>query len=86
MAKGISQEVPPESFPADQRDFLTRRFVDVGTALGQVNNFTPRKQMPYKAQIGHMYYFNDPTGQGYDPVITQEGIWVFKSTGYIFVG
>jgi hypothetical protein len=85
MARGIGQESPPASFATDQQDFLTRRFIDVGTALGQSNHFTPRKEMPYKPQIGHVYYFNDPTGAGYDAVITAEGLWVYKSTGYTFI-
>ena len=83
--RGMSQEIPPESFEFDQRDYLNRRFTDVGTLFGQTHEFTPRKQMPYKPQIGHLFYFNDPTGQNYDPVITSEGLWVFKSTGYVFV-
>ena len=85
MARGIGQESPPSSFTPDQQDFLTRRFIDVGTALGQTHEFPPRREMPYKPQIGHVYYFRDPTGAGYDAAITAEGLWVYKSTGYTFI-
>ena len=76
----ISQEVPPLDTPVDLREYLVRRFIDIGVALQDSPDFPVRKQMPYKPPIGSTHYYGDPLEHSYDPVITQEGLWVFKST------
>jgi len=79
----ISQETPPESFDVDQRQWLTRRFVDVGNALKQSYKNASRKEMPYKPQIGDVHFFPDPAGHTFDVAITSEGWWGLKSTGWV---
>ena len=84
--RAISQEQPPEDTEEDLREYLARRFIDVGVALTQDARFEPRKEMPYKPQTGAMHYFNDPANHNYDAAITSEGFWGLKSTGWVFLG
>jgi hypothetical protein len=82
----LSQERPPENIDEDLGEFLVRRFIDVGTALDQAPVFPPRKQMPYKPQLGHVHYFGDPTIHDYDAAITSEGFWGLTSEGWVPIG
>ena len=86
MSKGISNEQPPDEIDGNLKEFLKRRFIDVGIALKQDPGFAPRKEMPYKPQTGAMHYFNNPAAHNYDAAITQEGFWGLRSDGWVFLG
>ena len=78
----ISQEQPPEEIDDNLKEYLKRRFVDIGTEFDKPGKFPPRKEMPYKPQIGDVHYFDDPADHNYDAEITSEGFWGLKSTGW----
>ena len=73
----ISLETPPESFTDDQRDYLSRRFVEIANVLNQSYKHAERREMPYKPTFGDWHYFGDPTTHTYDAVITSHGFWGF---------
>ena len=81
----ISDEQPPVSTEPDLADYLYRRFREVAIALPDAQHANPeRKEMPYKPQFGHVYYFGDPDVHNYDAAINVAGWWgymeVFPST------
>ena len=82
----IGQEQPPIDIDPRLSEYLSRRFIDIGVQLDQASKFPPRKEMPYKPQVGDMQYFNDPINHDYDPVITSEGFWGLTSGGWVQVG
>lgn len=82
----LSQEHPPDGIEEELREFLSRRFVDVATQLALAPSCPPRKQMPYKPQVGAIHYFNDPANHDYDPAITGEGFWGLTSAGWVLFG
>lgn len=74
----LSQEEAPEGTPAELKEYLGRRFLDIATLLDQASKFPQRKQMPYKPQFGDEHYFGDPATHQYDPVINLRGWWGFQ--------
>jgi hypothetical protein len=86
MTTSIGQENPPEGTDPLLAEFLQRRFISIEVALDDASHsFPPRKQMPYKPQVGQIYYFNNPADHNYDPEITSEGWWGLKSTGWVLI-
>ena len=81
----ISQEDVPGSVEEVLREFLQRRFIDIAVALDSPARYVERKEMPYKPQIGSIYYFGNPGTHNYDPAITSEGWWGLKSTGWVLI-
>lgn len=86
MSRGISNEQPPQQIDVPLREYLARRFIDIGISLSQDPSCYPRKEMPYKPQTGALHYFNDPLDHNYDPAITEEGFWGLRSDGWVFIG
>ena len=82
----ISNEQPPVETDERLREYLARRFIDIGVALDDDPKFTERKEMPYKPQTGAMHYFGNPATHNYDIAITQEGFWGLRSNGWVFLG
>jgi len=74
----LSQETPPESFEQAEREWLARRFTDVGNELDQPSKYPERREMPYKPRFGDIQYFGDPATHSYDPVIATRGWWGFR--------
>jgi hypothetical protein len=82
----LSQEQVPNTIEDEVlREFLNRRFVDIGIQFENPPVFPTRHEMPYKPKIGNMYYFGDPLTHDYDPAITEEGWWGMKSTGWVLI-
>ena len=79
MTKAISQEQPPVDVDEDSREWLVRRFVDVGIAIGKSEDFEVNTKLPTRVKIGMTRYFGAaiPTTP-----ITAEGLWIYKSTGW----
>lgn len=62
--------------------YLHRMFNRINTLFLQVHIFSPRKILPEKPRIGGVYYFS----AAILPDITGEGLWLYKSTGWIQLG
>lgn len=77
----LSQETPPINLQDDLKDYLSRRFIEVDTELRQAPVFPVRKEMPYKPQVGNVYYFGDPATHSYNPAITEQGWWGLVDLG-----
>lgn len=60
--------------------YLNRLVADINLALQEVHYFSPRNTFPNKYRVGELFYFADaiPTTP-----ITGEGLWIYKSTGWI---
>jgi len=74
---GLTLETPPDSFTEVEREWLTRRFVEVGAVLDQPSKHPERHRMPYKPRFGDIHYYGDPLTHSYDAVITSHGLWAF---------
>lgn len=79
MARSISQEQPPQSVEIALREWLSRRFIEVGMALSSGEDYEVHYTIPTKTVVGMTRYFGAaiPTTP-----ITAEGLWIFKSTGW----
>ena len=82
----ITQEQPPINVERELREFLVRRFIEIGNEFNRPGKFPERKEMPYKSQIGDVHYFGNPATHAYDAAITAEGFWGLKSTGWVQLG
>ena len=77
----IGQEQPPLSTDEELREYLNRRFIDIGSEFADSPKFPERKQMPYKPQLGDTHYFGDPAIHDYDTAIEHQGMWSYVNYG-----
>lgn len=73
-------EQPPKSTAPELAEYLVRQleeFSPQGSIKLSVFNVLPTKPV-----IGRLYYFNTIPSTP----ITTEGVWVYKSTGWAFLG
>lgn len=75
----ISNEQPPVELPADLREYLSRRFVEIGIALQQSKKFPPIYSLPAKPQDGNVEYF----GQIIGATITSVGFWGYENGAWV---
>lgn len=75
---GISIEQPPFGTDIDLTGYLNRRFIDVDTALGQVNYFKPVYELPNKPLNGTVVYFGE-TMAG----INKPGFWGYEQDQWV---
>jgi len=78
----LTQEVPPKNTDENLREYLVRRFLEIGTALDLPSKFPERREMPYKPRIGDIHYFGDIADHSYDAAITTEGFWGLTNLGW----
>ncbi len=78
----ISSEQPPEGTEIRLTEYLSRMFVQMNIALDQTKDFDVLYVVPDKLRIGKLYYF----GAAVLPDISGEGIWIYKSTGWVLLG
>ena len=78
----IPIEQPPVGTDDMLTEYLTRMFINTDIALRKDNYFVPQYVMPDKLQVGRTYFFGDAIL----PDIDQEGLWVYKSTGWSYLG
>jgi hypothetical protein len=71
----ISNEQPPADTEFSLREYLSRRFVEVGIALSQSKKFPPIYVLPDKPQDGNVEYF----GQIIGATITSVGFWGYEN-------
>jgi hypothetical protein len=73
---------PPSSLSPELRKYLNYMSDQVNkldNKLGEIPRIT---DIPDKPIIGKLYYFLNAVS----PTITDEGVWVYKSTGWVYVG
>ena len=75
----IPTEQPPDSTDLSLRSYLTRMFQAIANELLK-SRYEPRKDMPAKFGVGDIYYF---AGSIPSTAITGEGLWIYKSTGWV---
>ncbi len=80
----LSAEQPPESFTIDQKEWLARLFRQLDIELGKTDIITRRTDFTDKPEIGKIYYFDNASAT--EPLITGEGYWGYKSTGWVLLG
>ena len=71
----ISNEQPPADTEFSLREYLSRRFIEVGIALSQSKKFPPIYTLPEKPQDGNVEYFGVIIGT----TITSIGFWGFEN-------
>lgn len=71
----------PEGIPEKVREYVYRQLSKLELA---VQSAKPQvlTSMPSKPSIGQLYYFKNTVL----PTITAEGMWVYKSTGWSYLG
>jgi hypothetical protein len=73
-------EMPPSTFD-DMSDYLIRQWEAVNTSLFTTQIYEPRTIPPIKPRIGQVIYFP----AAILPDITEEGLWLYKSTGWTLI-
>ena len=74
-------ETVPQSVASDLASYLQRQFSKLDIALQNIA-IQKLNTIPAKPVIGKQYYFN----VAIMPTITSEGMWVYKSTGWSYLG
>lgn len=71
----------PLDLPEKLAQFLTRQITDLES---KINGATVQKltALPTRPVIGKQYYFKNAIA----PTITGEGLWLYKSTGWVQLG
>lgn len=80
----ITDEQPPEDTEPRLKEYLTRMFRDAryeDTTKNQVDRYT---NLPEQVSIGKTYFFLNAIAA--HPVITAEGFYGYKSTGWVLLG
>jgi hypothetical protein len=78
----ISQEQPPLDIEVELKEFLSRRFVDVGIALNSSHVFEPITALPQKPKQGTVNFFSVSVGAE----IPAPGLYVFMSPNWVLLG
>ncbi len=76
-------EQPPLSFQDDQKEYLSRVNTEVGNELENLDQLTRYTAIPEKVSTGKLYYFKNAVAA--HPVITSEGYYGYKSTGWVLI-
>jgi hypothetical protein len=72
----------PQGIPDVVREYLYRQLAYLESKF-LTKDLLPRLDvLPNKPVVGQLYYFNRVIA----PSITVEGVWVYKSTGWAFLG
>ena len=75
-------EQPPRGTEPELAEYLCRQFATVERVL-QIQQKPPLlSQVPTKPIVGKAYYFTGPL----DAVVNAEGLWLYKSTGWVQLG
>ena len=74
----VALETPPLSADPELAQYLMRQLLEICTAMEGLRQFEPRNVVPEKPAVGLVGYFI----AGAHPNITQEGLWVYKSSGW----
>lgn len=80
----ITDEQPPESTDTELSEYLSRMFRNAKIEDANKDQPIRYSSIPEKLGIGKRYYFLNAIPA--DPVITTEGLYLYKSTGWVFLG
>lgn len=75
-------EQVPEGIPNHIRAFLFRQLNMLEQKSTEKDLLAGITTIPAKPAIGKLYYFKNAVL----PTITSEGVWVYKSTGWSYLG
>lgn len=80
MTVGIEQ--PPGHTDYELAAYLVRQFRKHADEIERSGFYPPRSIFPRRATVGEVYYFSQaiPTTP-----ITGEGLWLYKSTGWVLI-
>ena len=79
----IPIEQPRVDSPVDLVGYLNRQAAAINLALMDVQYFVPKAILPERVRVGEAHYFVAaiPT-----TTITEEGLWIYKSSGWSKLG
>ncbi|RLD78817.1 MAG: hypothetical protein DRJ15_10745 [Bacteroidetes bacterium] len=84
MASIISTTRIPTDLKLSLTEFLQQFVINANFAVGQNDQCRKYGTIPQKLSVGRLYYFTQAITD--DLVITQEGLYIYKSTGFVFLG
>ena len=73
---------PPNNLSLDLKqylDYMSKHISNIESRIGEIPRIT---DIPEKPILGKPYYFLNTV----TPTITNEGVWIYKSTGWAYVG
>lgn len=76
-------EQVPKTTNTELSEYLTRQFTNVDFRLNNLGALPISKILPTKPVVGKLYYFSAAIPSS---TITAEGVWVYKSSGWAFLG
>lgn len=76
-------EQPPVSTEEELREYLARNNIQIGYELTNNNQIPRFTDLPNKVSVGKIYYFKNAVPA--HPVITAEGYYGYKSTGWVLI-
>lgn len=79
----ISIEQPPSTIEPELQHYLERALTEIDIALKQAQSHTVIYVPPAKPRVGRTYYFGAAVPA--HPVITAEGLYIYKSTGWTLI-
>jgi len=79
----ITEEQPPFDTEANLKEYLARQFRAAKQQDDNAEQTTTYTALPDKLNIGKVYYFLNAVAA---TPITGEGLWLYKSTGWILLG
>ena len=75
-------ERPPSDIDSNIRSYLTRLVSQIDELFANKSTLIPNTVLPTKPIEGKLYYFPNTVA----PTITTAGVWVYKSSGWAFLG
>ena len=75
-------EQTPNGTPPELAEYLGRQFATIERTLSIQQKPPLLSQVPLKPTVGKAYYFV----AALSPEITAEGLWLYKSTGWVQLG
>lgn len=75
-------ENPPSNIDLSLRAYLIRLITQIEEAITNKSTIPPTYSLPTKPLEGKLYYFPNTIA----PTITTAGVWVYKSSGWAFLG
>ncbi len=79
----IPDERPPEGTQYELSEYLYRLFTAARYEDDESNRIRRYTLLPNRPEIAKLYYFDNAIAG--DPDITAEGLYLYKSTGYVFI-
>lgn len=76
-------EQPPKSTEPVLREYLSRVNTEISYQIDDSNKITRYTALPDKVFAGRLYYFKNAIPS--HTVITAEGFYGYKSTGWVFI-